>query len=121
MTPLQVGPAQRRAGPTLSVFRKDALRSALGQVRIEGNLGVFIGHAENAVSTTNAQNESAKRGEPLPSPRFGAALGREFYRDARDQRRALHRQCRSLPDLLLPRTRFEHDLRSRMRRCLKRL
>jgi hypothetical protein len=34
---------------------------------------------------------------------FGAALGHEFYRDARDQRRALHRPFRSLPDLLLPR------------------
>jgi uncharacterized protein (TIGR02246 family) len=40
---------------------------------------------------------------PLTSPCFGAALGHEFYRDARDQRHALHRPCRSLPDLLLPR------------------
>ena len=40
---------------------------------------------------------------PLPSPRFGAALGHEVYRDARDQRRALHSPCCSLPDLLLPR------------------
>jgi hypothetical protein len=50
------------------------------------------------------------------SPRFDAALGHEFYRDARDQRRALHRPCRSLPDLLLPglhskvETPFDHDL-----------
>jgi hypothetical protein len=39
----------------------------------------------------------------LPSPRFGAALGHEFYRDARDQRHALHRPCGPFPDLLLPR------------------
>ena len=42
----------------------------------------------------------------------------EFYRDARDQRYALCRPCRPLPNLLLPRfhskveTPFDHDLRS---------
>jgi hypothetical protein len=31
----------------------------------ERHRNVFIGHAENAVSTTNAQNKAAKRGESV--------------------------------------------------------
>src|SRR5262249_19281049 len=40
---------------------------------------------------------------PLPGPRFGADPGHGPRPDARGQRRALHRPCRPLPDLLLPR------------------